>query len=834
MLLLDRQPTAFSQPGEGASRVHLRLRADGQLLELPPGKTMIGSSPRCNLRIQQPGVQPLHCLIVHAPEGLTVRRWAGDTRINGEPFIDASLTDGDCLALGGVELELIQELEARQFETPEDADAAPRTEANEAAADGASTSNKFGHSVAIASDQAEPNQAAELSEVMPTSAAAEIVFRELQMASEISRHRSRKLLAALRRNRDDLASLRELFHDVEQQLARAALERAGWNEERESHKIERDEWELQQLEWRRQVAGWEKRLADQLQQMNELQHELATVLAADMQIAIPSEQGVASWCEKDTSDEERPSEEPTVGSDQFGQRPATTIEWPQEAGGCEVPAATTFEADAEDSKYTAEQSADAPEEPSGFGWAIDRDDVSPSDLLECEDVGSGLETGSGREPTVGEFEWSNTSSFDVEAAPQEESLNTGGDVDAWNSLAASGSESTTFEGSADEQVETADSGSGWDERIGEQLENNVCEDVVGNDGPNQELFQDAAAADDQLEPSEEAAAFAEFSIWNQGTREQHTPTSEAAFESEETSEPALAWGDESSDVTSERPLPAAFASEETKPVADSAAWNVTEESIEREPVESVPQEKQSASFIERYSHMFADEEADTAHPAPACEQIHTSEPPSSTLPGVVRTEPSAPRTSGTDDEESIEQYMAKLLQRVRGDAPYNSASQTTPGKTKPAGAALSEPNRAKVDAESQRIMNREKAKRKSSAPAPKTDLGALRALANETARRAISRHELRKHRQSAITKVIVSTLAGVTSLWLMLNSPDWRDIQFITACLTLLVAAYWAGETCRTLLESLRAASYEGPEAGLDESDVQVPPALPIDVNKPL
>ena len=51
-------------------RVQLRLRADGQVLELPPGKTTIGSSPRCNVRIEQPGVQPLHCLIVEGPEGL--------------------------------------------------------------------------------------------------------------------------------------------------------------------------------------------------------------------------------------------------------------------------------------------------------------------------------------------------------------------------------------------------------------------------------------------------------------------------------------------------------------------------------------------------------------------------------------------------------------------------------------------------------------------------------------------------------------------------------------------------------------------------------------------
>jgi hypothetical protein len=124
----------------------------------------------------------------------------------------------------------------------------------------------------------------------------------------------------------------------------------------------------------------------------------------------------------------------------------------------------------------------------------------------------------------------------------------------------------------------------------------------------------------------------------------------------------------------------------------------------------------------------------------------------------------------------------------------------------------------------------EPAKRRAPAVVPTTDLGALRALANETARLAISRHELRKHRRNAVTKVIVSTLAGVTSLWLMLDSPSWLDIQFITACVSLLVAAYWAGETYRTMLESFRVASNDGPETE-ELSDALIDAGLPIDLS---
>src|SRR5262249_1160102 len=100
--------------------------------------------------------------------------------------------------------------------------------------------------------------------------------------------------------------------------------------------------------------------------------------------------------------------------------------------------------------------------------------------------------------------------------------------------------------------------------------------------------------------------------------------------------------------------------------------------------------------------------------------------------------------------------------------------------------------------EAQPVIAGELIRRRVSTPIPTTNLGALRALANETARLAISRHELRTLRRNAKTKTIVATLAGVTSVWLMLDATDWRSLQFIAACGSLLVAAYWAGEAFRT------------------------------------
>src|SRR3954462_6674023 len=110
MLLLDRQSGATST---NASGIQLRLRTDGRVHELLPGKTTIGSSARCNIRIDLPGVQPLHCLVVEGAEGLRIRSWVANTKLNGLRFDESVLSVGDCLSLGAVELDIIDPLAAR-------------------------------------------------------------------------------------------------------------------------------------------------------------------------------------------------------------------------------------------------------------------------------------------------------------------------------------------------------------------------------------------------------------------------------------------------------------------------------------------------------------------------------------------------------------------------------------------------------------------------------------------------------------------------------------------------------------------------------------------------
>jgi hypothetical protein len=201
--------------------------------------------------------------------------------------------------------------------------------------------------------------------------------------------------------------------------------------------------------------------------------------------------------------------------------------------------------------------------------------------------------------------------------------------------------------------------------------------------------------------------------------------------------------------------------------------------------------------------------------------------------------------AASDDEESIEQYMAKLLQRVRGESqgspeapakPQRGTTSSGPLGYTPVTALASGPGSVldSLSAKSgdfEPASGTEQGRRKTSVSAPQTDLEALRALANETARRAISRHALRKHRRNAVTKVIVSTLAGVTSLWMMLEAPSWKTLQFITACVAMLVAAYWGGETFRTMLESFRVGTDDEQEEEMDEFTAQLHAPVPIDMS---
>ncbi|MEX0641730.1 MAG: FHA domain-containing protein, partial [Pirellulales bacterium] len=251
MLLTETQHTSEAPQAGSAGRFALRVcnQAEEHLVDLPYGRTTIGTSPRCNVRIQQPGVHPLHCLVVCGSDGMTVRRWAADTLLNGEPFEDASLAAGDHLSLGPVDLEVVNlsaideraeyatdpiAEQGEKIASKGSSDCCPTNtsaESEEETANGQYAAPENEHSpfswgqdtihhttVWVGEDEgesvSEPAEHPEVeleyqgelqvmssAEVVPAEAARE-VFRQLQESVAISRARCRKLIQSLRANRD--------------------------------------------------------------------------------------------------------------------------------------------------------------------------------------------------------------------------------------------------------------------------------------------------------------------------------------------------------------------------------------------------------------------------------------------------------------------------------------------------------------------------------------------------------------------------------------------------------------------------------------------------------
>jgi hypothetical protein len=381
-------------------------------------------------------------------------------------------------------------------------------------------------------------------------------------------------------------------------------------------------------------------------------------------------------------------------------------------------------------------------------------------------------------------------------------------------------------------VETV-SKSGWDASSPAVV---AAEDVFG-----EETVADA------VEGSTESP-FGDYSIWKKNALDDQSVnvTPPVAIGQEPESEQVSVW---ELPAVVNAPVPAELSQVEevSEAVAEGVVgepWGQSEAEASAEEVAPAKPKLEQPSFIERYSHMFAEDAA--SEPArselvPQSAEVTTHREEVALQP-PLRSEVTVPAqkvvAAAEGDEESIEQYMAKLLQRVRGDSPAVASSQAAPITPVQVVEATTEPVAERPQASpvepptdeeiAEAAVNWDALAKRAVADSPLTDMGALRALANESARRAIGQHQIKKHRRNAVTKVIVSTLAGMTSLWLMLEAANWKDLQFIAACVSLIVAAYWAGEALRALLESRRAAEHDRPE-GTGHSSYSG--SLPIDVD---
>jgi hypothetical protein len=151
---------------------------------------------------------------------------------------------------------------------------------------------------------------------------------------------------------------------------------------------------------------------------------------------------------------------------------------------------------------------------------------------------------------------------------------------------------------------------------------------------------------------------------------------------------------------------------------------------------------------------------------------------------------------GEDEEESIDDYMAKLLQRVRGGGEPVPTAATMPAKPV-------EESKLPVEIPYPRPATgkeRESVKLSPRAVAPETvaDLSAMRELANFSAQHAIDRSHRQVLGRTAPTKLLLTLLALTATGLLLWKWTDLGDTTLVLgAMVTLVTALVWGVRTLK-------------------------------------
>ncbi|MEO1496697.1 MAG: FHA domain-containing protein [Planctomycetota bacterium] len=191
------------------------------------------------------------------------------------------------------------------------------------------------------------------------------------------------------------------------------------------------------------------------------------------------------------------------------------------------------------------------------------------------------------------------------------------------------------------------------------------------------------------------------------------------------------------------------------------------------------------SFYEKFAHTLPD---DDVVPEPAA-----------ALPPAPMPEPEAPAEAG--DDESLEDYMQRMMQRLRGEeSPAAPAPQPVAKPVVAARVAKAPPApepAAPAPEPVKRLENLEELKR---GPAPEHghDMGALRQLANQSARQAIDLSAVNKTKEHASLRLIFAIISMVGGAVVCLLSPELLDVATLTGAAAMAVGGYFLYRTYST------------------------------------
>lgn len=188
-----------------------------------------------------------------------------------------------------------------------------------------------------------------------------------------------------------------------------------------------------------------------------------------------------------------------------------------------------------------------------------------------------------------------------------------------------------------------------------------------------------------------------------------------------------------------------------------------------EPPAEAAEESRAQSFYERYAHLLpADDEDDAPEPTPPV-------PTEAVAEGAI-AEPT------TDDEESIDDYLKKMMDRIRGDS-APSAPVAAPHVAQPAEietveaaaveseAAIAAPDKAPTEGAAPEPLRDLSELRTGDKPKSTANIGELRSLANQSARFAIGAADVNQTREQAKRQSAVAGVAVICGVVACATAP---------------------------------------------------------------
>jgi hypothetical protein len=239
-------------------------------------------------------------------------------------------------------------------------------------------------------------------------------------------------------------------------------------------------------------------------------------------------------------------------------------------------------------------------------------------------------------------------------------------------------------------------------------------------------------------------------------------------------------------------------------------------------------QSQSSSFIERYSHLF-DEDEQQSGPAPA-------QPVQPTFPQASPAAPPQPLAAPAGDDSSVEEYMSKLMLRLRGEsAPaavtaattftpiasagsssaFSSTSSPDDSDTSPTAPGFAEESGIETTDDDSQYLQR------TSTPERSANMNALRALANSSARQHIATKVSKEKGHHASVNLFMALVAIGSGGYLVSTAPDLLNFQFIAGFASLSTAIYWGFLSLDRLMQAKKLRKVDETKWGAD--------GLPID-----